>query len=72
MLYQYAADQAKAAVDKRHQSNGWKANAEEAIQNGAGIGQIVIYKAATEDLTADKDEDGKSIPGGLDRKNLIG
>lgn len=70
MLYQYAADQAKAAVDKRHQSNGWKANAEEAIQNGAGIGQIVIYKAATEDLTADKDEDGKSIPGGLDRKKF--
>lgn len=68
LLYQYAAEQGKQAAVAEYAPKGWKAKAARAAEEGADVYQTVIYKAATEEIEGDKDENGKTIDGSKNKK----
>lgn len=68
LLYQYAAEQGKQAAVAEYAPKGWKAKAARAAEEGADVYQTVIYKAATEEIEGDKDENGKTIDGSRNKK----
>ena len=70
LLYKYAAEQGKQAAVAEYAQKGWKAKAARAAEEGADVYQTVIYKAATEEIKGDKDENGKTISGSEAKKKM--
>ena len=70
LLYKYAAEQGKQAAVAEYAQKGWKAKAARAAEEGADVYQTVIYKAATEEIEGDKDENGKTISGSEAKKKM--
>lgn len=70
LLYQYAAEQGKQAAVAEYAPKGWKAKAARAAEEGADVYQTVIYKAATEEIEGDKDENGDTISGSEAKKKM--
>nr|DAH71849.1 MAG TPA: Large polyvalent protein associated domain 23 [Caudoviricetes sp.] len=70
LLYKYAAEQGKQAAVAEYAPKGWKAKAASAAEEGADVYQTVIYKAATEEIEGDKDENGDTISGSEAKKKM--
>ena len=70
LLYKYAAEQGKQAAVAEYAPKGWQAKAARAAEEGADVYQTVIYKAATEEIEGDKDENGDTISGSEAKKKM--